>query len=137
ATPGDHHEHLKPLEGSWTTEVKTWMTAGGEPMTSTGTAEAKMIFDGRYLHQEDSGSFMDKPFMGMGITGYDNMKQKYMNVWLDNMGTGLYTSEGTCDATGKVFTYRGAYTDPMTKKMKKTKWVITVVDDNKHTMEGW
>src|SRR5437867_234224 len=37
--PGPMHEWLKTnLAGSWTTEAKTWMTPGKEPVTGSGTA---------------------------------------------------------------------------------------------------
>ncbi len=62
--------------------------------------------------QEDfSGEFMGKPFHGIGITGYDNLKKKYVGSWIDDMGTGLFISEGDADAEGFVVHFVGYFVE--------------------------
>src|SRR5262249_28225517 len=95
ATPGEGHAVLKPIAGSWTCAVKMWMAPDAPPQESPATSESKMIMGDRYLQEEVKGSFQGMPFSGMGITGYDNIKKKYVGAWVDNMGTGVMTSEGT------------------------------------------
>lgn len=65
----------------------------------------KMILGGRFLQQEVNGEMMGMPMNGIGITGYDNLKKKYVGFWIDNMGTGMYTMEGEMDKEGKACTY--------------------------------
>src|SRR5205809_928011 len=76
--PGDQHKWLSSFEGNWNIAVKSWMDPAKPPQESTGTCESKMVLGGRFLHQECTGSMMGMPFNGMGITGYDNMKKKYI-----------------------------------------------------------
>lgn len=135
ATPGPEHARLKAMTGTWTGAIKMWMDPAAPPMESTGTEEAKMILGDRYLQQDSKGSFMGQPYSGIGLTGYDNAKKKFVGTWIDNMGTGIMTTEGTCDAAGKVCTYETSMTDPMTGKVQKGKMVIRIESDTKHTME--
>src|SRR5262249_57547177 len=50
ATPGEPHKMFTSLAGSWTTTTKEWMEPGKPPTDSTGTAEMKMLLDGRFLY---------------------------------------------------------------------------------------
>ena len=63
AIPGEPHKVFASLAGSWTTQVKEWMEPGKPPMESTGTAELKMLLDGRFLYQEFTGQMMGKHLM--------------------------------------------------------------------------
>ena len=74
-TPGEQHARLaEHFEGIWDTRMSLWMEPGAEPMVSTGTSTSTMILGGRQLKMEFSGTFMDMPFMGIGFTGYDNVR---------------------------------------------------------------
>ncbi|MGH8538282.1 MAG: DUF1579 domain-containing protein [Gammaproteobacteria bacterium] len=90
ATPGEPHKLFASLAGSWTTKTKEWMEPNKPPMESTGTAEMKMLLGGRFLYQEFNGNMMGKPFSGIGIDGYDNLRKKYVTAWIDTMGTGIF-----------------------------------------------
>ena len=58
ATPGEPHKLFATLAGSWTTTTKEWMEPGKPPTESTGTAEMKMLLDGRFLYQEYNAQMM-------------------------------------------------------------------------------
>src|SRR5262249_106169 len=105
AEPGPQHKLLEPLVGNWNYRVKLWMDPSKPPMESTGTCERKWIMGNRYLEENIKGDEKERPFAGLGFTGYDNGLKKYVSAWMDNMGTGIMTSTGSVDATGKVFTY--------------------------------
>jgi hypothetical protein len=83
AMPGEPHKLFATLAGSWTTTSKEWMEPGKPPTESTGTAEIKMLLDGRFLYQEYNSQMMGQPFSGIGIDAYDNMTKKYVTAWLD------------------------------------------------------
>jgi hypothetical protein len=127
-TPGEPHKMLQQMAGTWDVVTKNWMGGPGtEPSVTQGTAEMKMLLGGRYLQQDVAGEMMGMPFSGMGLTGYDNFKKKYVSFWIDNMGTGMYTMEGEMDKDGKSCTYWGLMDDPMTgEKDKKVKYVLTM-----------
>ena len=91
--------------------------------------------DGRYCQELASGQMMGAPFNGMGITGYDNVLGKYVSTWIDNMGTGIMSSQGTADASGKVITFVGTTSDPVSGKPSKMRMVTTIADDDHHTLD--
>lgn len=112
AMPGEPHKLFATLVGSWTTTTKEWMEPGKPPMESTGTAESKMMMEGRFLHQEFHGQMMGQPFTGMSIDAYDNIRKKYITVWVDTRGTGVFIMEGTASVDGKIITLRGSHAEP-------------------------
>jgi len=130
---GPQHEAMKPLLGSWKTANKMWMDPSAPPMVSQGTMERKVILGGRFMHEEYSGTMMDKPFNGIGHMGYDNMEKKYVATWIDSMGTGIMTMSGQADASGKVFTMTSDRPDPFSGMKMKT--VVKIVNNDKHTFE--
>ena len=106
AQPGEPHKLFATLAGSWTTTTKEWMEPGKPPTESTGTADMKMLLDGRFLYQEFTGQMMGQPFSGVGIDAYDNMSKKYMTAWMDTWVRD-FQMEGTASADGKTITLRG------------------------------
>jgi hypothetical protein len=51
------------------------------------------------------------------------------------MGTGIMTSVGTSDATGKVINWNATMNDPVTGKASKSRMITTIVDNDHHTFE--
>jgi hypothetical protein len=131
ATPGEAHQALKQLAGSWTCSVKMWMAPGAPAQESPATEDAKMIMGDRYVLETVKGSFGGMPFEGSGVMGYDNLKKKYVGAWIDNMGTGIMTSEGTYDAAKKTFTMESQGMDPMTGKATKSRAILRIESDAK------
>lgn len=115
-TPGPQHAMLAGMAGDWTFEGTFWMSPDQPPMSSTGTATRTMILGGRVLVEKVTSSFMDEPFEGQGMLGYDNVGGAYWSTWIDNMSTALMTSTGSCDQ-GKC-EWHATYTDPMTGEKK-------------------
>lgn len=134
ATPGEPHKLFAGLTGSWTTTTKEWMEPGKPPTESTGTAEMKMLLDGRFLYQEYNGQMMGQPFSGIGIDAYDNMTKKYVTAWMDSMGTGIFIMEGTASPDGKMITLKGSHPEPGGGKMTH-RAVWKIVDDNTQTFD--
>jgi len=136
AAPGPFHKKLEPMVGSWTWTSKFWFDPAQAPKEGNGTAERKMILDGRFLQDEAvSKELLGQPFKGFGLTGYDNMQKKYVAVWSDTFTTALSHSIGTVDESGKVFTFLRDDIDPFTGQKIKGKDIIRITDENKHSME--
>ncbi len=129
--PGAHHDHLKVLAGTWKTTTKMWM-GPGEPGISQGVSKNTWILGGRFLQMEFKSSSQEFPFEGFGLLCYYNAKKQHVNMWCDTMGTMILVSYGTCDDSGKVFTYTSSYDCPMTGQPKNVKMVTKVINDNKH-----
>lgn len=146
--PNENHKLLQKFEGKWTYVAKMFMDPSSEPSESTGKSEMRVIMDGRYVHAEHEGTMMmpgadgqmEKfEFKGAGVTGYDNVKKKFVNSWVDNMGTGILMSEGDYDAATKTFTYHAEMDDPFggPNAKVKVKEVIKWLSDDKHVFEWW
>ena len=141
AQPGAQHKLLAELVGTWDYTTKMWMAPGAPPMETKGKAVREAVLGGRYFIAHASGP-MEMPgadgkmqnfeFKGMSVDGYDNVKQKFVSTWIDNMGTGIMISEGTYDPASKTFTYHGTMemVPGMKSEMRET---IKVVDADHHT----
>jgi hypothetical protein len=134
ATPGENHKILGNYVGDWTFTNKMWMAPGQPPVESGGTIHAEWILGGRYVQSVYKGNMMGMPFEGHGTDGYDNVAGKYVSSWVDNMGTGIMTSSGTCDAN-KVCTQSGDMLDPATGQKVTMRSVISWVSDTSFKLE--
>lgn len=134
ATPSEPHKQFASLAGSWSTKTKEWMEPGKPPMESTGSAEMKMVLDGRFLQQEFTGDMMGHSYSGIGISGYDNLRKRYVSTWIDTMGTGIFTMEGTASADGKTITLKGQHAELGGGQMTH-RAVWKIVDDNTQTFD--
>ena len=135
ATPGDAHKWLEPVVGTWNAKITMWMAPGAPPQESTGTSENKWVLGGRFVEQRYEGSFMGQTFSGLGYTGYDNYKKKYVGTWMDTMGTMIMTSQG--DAAGKSLAMTSTIDDIMTGKATTVKSEVKIVAPDHHVMEMW
>ena len=132
ATPGEQHKMLASMAGTWDAKITMWMVPGADPVKSTGVAESKMIFGGRYVEQRFKGDFMGMPFEGIGYTGYDNVKKQFFGTWLDNMSTGMMMSH-----SADALTYTGTMPDPMTGKDAPFENKVVIVDNDHTNFEMW
>jgi len=134
AAPGEQHKQLASLAGSWTTKTKEWMEPNKPPTESTGSAEMKILLDGRFLQQELTGQMMGQPFSGIEITAYDNLLKRYVTSWMSTMGTGIFTMEGTASTDGKTITLKGQHAEPGGGYMKH-RAIWKIVDSNTQTFD--
>ena len=140
----ENHKLLADLAGSWSTSVKM-MEPGKEPSVSKGSVTFTSPMNGRYVVGNHTGNMKmpgadgkmkDFAFKGMSIDGYDNVKQKFVSSWIDNMGTGILTFEGTYDPATKTLTYTGEM--EMVPGMKTPiRSVVKITDKNHHTFEWY
>ncbi len=135
AAPGPAHKKLDAVVGEWEVESKFWMAGPDAPPTvSKGKSTKRWILGGRFVQEEHKGEMMGNPFEGMGFTGYDKMKQKYVGAWMDTSGSCLSTSEGT--AEGDVITLNGVMDEPMTgERNKPVKYILRLAGPGKHILE--
>jgi Protein of unknown function (DUF1579) len=135
-TPGPAHEALNAFEGNWKAEVKCWMEPGNEPNVSQATSKTHWIFGRRFLEEEFHGEMMGKPFTGRCLLGFDNTKQKFNSVWIDDMGTAIFTSEGRGENANKVITLEGKASCAATGRTDvPMKQIFRVVSPDKHILE--
>jgi hypothetical protein len=130
AKPGPQHEEFAKMVGKWTVEMEDY-SAGDQPMKFQGESTFEMILGGRYLAHNYKGSMMGMQFEGYGLSAYDNLKKKYVDIWLDNMGTGIYVSEGEENDQGEIV-YTGKMTMPGAGEITM-KQVAKKIDDDTHS----
>ena len=142
----ENHKLLASLDGTWSYIVKMWMDGdtSKKPEESKGNAVRKSIMDGRYVVMNVTGKMempgadgkmKDVTFKGQGTEGYDNVKKKFIGTWMDNMGTGIMTSEGDYDPATKTFTYTGEI--EMVPGMKQKIREIVKLTDKDHMIFEW
>jgi len=135
-TPGPAHKALQALAGNWKAEVKCWMDPAGKPEVSQGTAKANFALNGRFLEEEFHGQMMGKPFTGKTLLGYDNVKQTFNSVWVSDMQTSMFTSEGKGENGNKIITLEGKANCPATgRKDIPMKTVLRVNSPDQHIFE--
>jgi hypothetical protein len=135
-TPGPAHKALEAFEGNWKAEVKCWHGPGAEPQISHGTAEVKWTLNGRFLEEKFQGEMMGKPFRGISLMGYDNTKQTFNTVWVSDMQTSMFVSEGKGENGNTVITLEGKADCPATgRKDVPMKTVFRVISPDKHVFE--
>ena len=132
-TPTENHHRLNYAVGKWNCTVKMWEPGAEQPSISKGIDVTKWTLQNHYLQTEFKGDFMGMPFAGNGITGYDNINQRYFSVWIDTMSTGPMIETGSYDESAKTFTFTGEFNDPMGSKMH-SKTVIKVVSEDSHLL---
>ncbi len=137
ATPGAAHHVLDQKIGKWNLTVTNYMSPGAEPTRATGTCEIKWIMDDRYIEDTTSGEAMGQQFQGRGVMGFDNLKKKYVSTWIDNTITGVMTSEGTYDATRKMFTYTTQQPDVATGTFTRGRATERFIDKDHWVMQSF
>lgn len=135
AAVGPEHKKLEIMAGTWSTTVTTWMAPGGPPNVTRGTSTNTFVLGGRFLRETFEGSVLGHPFHGLGYTGYDNIKKRYVSSWIDDISTGIMLTSGSADGASWKFT--GTMEDPISGKDSPIEEKITVVDKDHHTFEMW
>lgn len=80
---------------------------------------------------------MGQPYHGIGIDAYDNLTKKYVTVWMDSMGTGLFMMQGSAGPDGKTITLKGQHAEPGGGQMKhRAVWKILDHDHQTFEMYG-
>lgn len=136
-TPADGHKRLDPLVGTFETKISFWMAPGAPPNVGTGISDHRWVLGGRYVEQVYRGTSMGMPFEGIGYTGYDNARQKYVGTWMDSMGTGIMNSVGSGKPSDKEIPFSSTSFEPARGKQIAFRSVVRISDRNRHSYEMW
>lgn len=122
------HAYFKKFLGRWKAVNKMFMEGTPEPMVTEGTTSFRLILGGRYLQQRYESEFDGMAFEGIGISGYDKSRKKYIGMWMDNHSTSWMMTEGEYDEATKTMSDIGEMSTPMGPATAKT--VSKEVDKN-------
>jgi hypothetical protein len=134
--PGPGHKALEHFVGDWKAEVKCWMDPGAEPNVSKATAKGTWILNGRFLQEDFKGEMMGQPFNGRNIIGYDNFRHVFSSVWISDMQTSMFKSEGRGEDGNQTIKLEGTSSCPATERMDiPMRVVLRVLGPDRHTFE--
>ncbi len=139
AAVGPAHQDLQRRVGDWDVTVKFWYAPGAPPEVSEGSSTVEPIMGGRYILEHFTSTMPDgSPFQGMGMTGYDNLKESFVATWVDVMSSGILTAESSSYADDfSRIEYHGETPDPMAGTYKKQRSVESWRGDDTRVMEAW
>ena len=101
--PGPEHAMMAQDVGTWDATVTSYMSP--TPEVSTAVDTRRMTANGMWMVDDFVGSMGGKPFVGHGVSGFDQDKKKFVGSWVDSMGSSLTTTEGTYNPVTKKATY--------------------------------
>jgi hypothetical protein len=137
--PGEHHEWLQQLVGTWTVESEMMVGEGMPAMECTGTDTVRSL-GGRWvlcdLHSEMPGmGAMDAVL----TLGYNPETGKYQGTWVDSMTDHMWVYEGTLDDTGKILTLEAEGPNMMdpTAGMARYRDVIEIKSPDHRTLSSF
>jgi hypothetical protein len=135
AEPGPEHERLDLFVGRWTLEGTYWTAPGAKPRTITGEMQSRWVLGNRFVLAE--GTIGSEAYRILELMGYDNLKRQYVTISASTMFTAIHQSVGTCDPSGKTFTFTSAYVDPVTGTTKNTRQTIEIRGPDRHVAETY
>jgi hypothetical protein len=108
--PGPAHRALHAFAGEWKVEVECYTEHNSRPQVSHGWATGRRILNGHFVEEDFHGEIFGQPVTGRWLIGYDNSRQKFTGLWLDDAGTALTLTEGRGDGLNQVITLEGKTT---------------------------
>ena len=136
-TPGAQQAQLLERVGTWSVRTSMWMEPGGEVTVAEGRAVLEPVLDGRFLRETLSGTAMGMPFLGEGLTGFDNATKQYMTAWIDSLGTGMVFATGTANRDGHELVLEGSMTDAIHGGVIHARFVTTRISIDEYRFEIW
>lgn len=142
ALPNEHHARLDAYVGEWDVTVRFWTAPGMPPQVNQGTSEIKWILDGRFLQENfqsvmQMGENQPETFRGFGLTGYDNIKQRYVGIWADTMSTAVIESIGQFNESTGGLVLNSEFDDPMTGEPTTMRTELRQIGEDELLMEAY
>ena len=132
------HKQLAYFVGDWNSSTTMWMDPKKPPQKTEGTSHTVALFGGRYIETHYEGTFQGEPLNGQGLFGFDNLKGKFFNTWIDNGSTGFWLAWGSYDAASKSYTFNGEMDDELKAGAKTAvREVVHVTDPSHYTFEWY
>lgn len=131
--PTAEHQKLTEFAGVWDVTI-AFTGEDNKPVKSKGTCVRKQPMGGFWLVDKFQAQMMGQSFSGLGTTGYDPVKKKYVGTWIDSMTPSIMVTEGGFDKTGKILTMSGM-APGFDGKPVMNRTVTTIKDRNTHLFQ--
>jgi len=129
ATPGEHHEMMRRMEGEWSVEVQVFTPGAAQPMTSNMEAVVEPVLGGRFMKETITGALMGSPFEAIGFFGYDNYAGRYEYTTFTNGSTASMRFEGFASQDGEKLVMYGEMDEPTLDVRARTVKTISWMPD--------
>jgi len=136
-TPGERHEPLRYFVGEWDAEMRMSMTKGTPAEEGAFQSSMRMIMNGMYLEENVTSETPMGTFLGRGVIGFDESRQRYVSTWIDTDGSGIGMSEGYWDEEARVFEFTGEFPDMMTGELKTSRMMLQIDSENEFHLKEW
>jgi hypothetical protein len=111
AVPSNQHDILDRLAGKWDHHVTVWESPGAEPEAFDMTTDYRWMLGGRFLLGTYRGYVAGEYFEDRDLRGYDNFRQQFNSVWMDNKSTAFTLSSGRYDQRQDALILEGTQDD--------------------------
>jgi hypothetical protein len=135
AKPGEEHELLESLVGTWNLKFRLWPQPGTEPMTTYGTSVNEMILGGRFLLSKSVSGEGQMETEAMSIMGFDRRHRHYTYAGYDTWGTYYVAAAGPYQADQEAIVMYGEDVDPIMGFTQKYDIVLRPVNKDKYVVE--
>lgn len=145
--PGPNHTRLDPLAGRWRVSGRVLADPDGsladDAAPLVAMCEATWILGGRFLESRYVGACLDEPFEGLGLTGFDEHRRRYVSTWVSSTDTELAVHDGEWDDARAALVMTGLMHDPRGGGRVRTTEVTRILGNREqrfekrlHTREG-
>jgi hypothetical protein len=112
--PSAAHKRLASEVGIWKGIMLSWIDTSGIPVKAAALYEISMQLNGLYQDTKFTSTYMNKPYKGYSLTGFNNSKKEYESIWVDDISSGMLKMTGFYDEGLNTYNYKGIQTDPLT-----------------------
>lgn len=136
--PGSQHGILGGFVGHWgvTTHILP-SSATSTAQDTKGTAEGKMLLDGRFAQLTQTGILDGKPYEAVMLFGFDDVIARYTATWMDTTSPAFIGYVGTYDAAKKQITMEAHYSEQAMRRFTVSRVVVTFVDNDSIVLEEY
>ncbi len=99
--PNQVHDYLGRMVGNWKVRGFARISPDKNPEMISGAAKFEWILGRRFLQQEFNSRNLDLPFQGLGLLGYDVIRNEVTAVWCDTSNTGIANLTGKVEDGGR------------------------------------
>lgn len=128
--PAAEHELLKPLVGTWSASSSWRMSPEQEFERSSANVTRSWVLGGLFVQESYIDQSSKTPFSGLGMMGYDKVMNEFTATWYDTMSTATWQSTGHAGSEGKVISFQGAGSCPMTGGKKENRSELEIVSND-------
>lgn len=136
--PGDGHEVLEALVGTWEGKGSVWDSPDSDPISIAATVERRWVLGERYLREEIHVRSGDGVvFEALGFIGFNNEAAQYELLTIDNTTTAMFLETGKFHPDSKKLMIRGSFRDPATGFVIDRRTEMDLSDSRRISVVGY